>query len=267
MIRKTGFCILIVCILCVLMIGCGDGSQLENDVQDTSLQDIKEKGHFVLGINKGLPPLSYIDRNGENTGFDLELMTEVAKRMGVEIQIKSENYESGLEYLKNGEVDILNGLSIGESEEIDYSIPYIDSGSLILVRSDSQLMTDNLENKKIGVVLNSKGHDILTSDDTFLNSVSELLTYDTNQEVLTQLGVGIVDAAVVEEAFGRYIMRQRPSEFRIIDEIEGIVYGMGFRNDEDTFREEVDRILDEMKEDGTMSNISRKWFGNDLILE
>ncbi len=265
MFRKKGFYFLIVFIFSLsLLIGCGGGNQSENIVQDTSLQDIKEKGYFVLGINNDIPPLSYIDRNGEIAGFDLELMTEVAKRMEVEIQVESD-YESGLESLKTGNIDILNGLFIGDVEDIDYSNPYINNGIVILARSDLQHMDNNLENKKVGVALNSKGHSILTSGDTF--SAEEISTFETNQEVLTQLGIGTIDAAVVEGVFGRYMIKERPSEFRIINEIESDFYGMGFRKGEDNFREEVNRILGEMKEDGFMDSISRKWFGNSLVLE
>ncbi len=271
MIRKARLFILIVCVLSVIIVGCTQEEPPEDNTPDTSLQEVKEKGTFILGLYDDMPPLSFVERNDEIAGFDLELMTEVANRMGLKIQVETINSENGFLKLINKEVDVINGVIIDTetetNEEIEFSKPYVDNRSIMLVRSDSDIQSkDSMQNRTVGLVSNSEGYHIIDEDKPFVESIAEIVEYDTDQEAMTQLGIGAIDAAVVKETFGKYVIKQRPSEFRIIDEMGSELHGIGFRKEEDTFREEMDRIINEMKEDGTLERISKKWFGNNLIL-
>lgn len=267
---KKSFLIILMISLFVL-VGCGQLKQSENQAkEDTSLNDIKDKGSFVLGISDSMPPLGFVDRNGEMAGFDLDLMKEVATRMSLELQVQVYQ-ENGISELKSKDIDVLSGFSIipENQKNMSFSKPFLNKDCLVIIRKDSNIQSvDDFKDKKIGVQINSDSQNIIEANETIKTTVSELIPFETNQKAIMELGTGKIDAVIVDYVFGKYIIAERPSEFKLFNEILGnFVYGFGFRISDNTFRIEVDRVLDEMKEDGTLENISRKWFGEDIVLQ
>ncbi len=75
-----------------------------------------------------------------------------------------------------------------------------------------------------------------------------------------------VDAVVVDEVVGRYYISKKPNVFKVLDEdFGGESYGVGFRKTDNSFREAVDKALDEVIKDGTADKISEKWFGKGIL--
>jgi len=72
---------------------------------------------------------------------------------------------------------------------------------------------------------------------------------------------------VVDEIVGRYYIKKKPDVGRVLDEHVGEEkYGVGLRKSDKSFLNELDKVLDEMKADGTAAEISKKWFGEDLVI-
>ena len=77
---------------------------------------------------------------------------------------------------------------------------------------------------------------------------------------------GRIDAVIVDEILGKYYMTKNPNIFRVLEDDFGEEeYGVGMRLEDKKLVEEINRILKEMKEDGTMAEISTKWFGEDIV--
>lgn len=81
------------------------------------------------------------------------------------------------------------------------------------------------------------------------------------------LQIGRLDAVVVDEMHGRYYyISKKPDVYRVLDEELGWEqYGVGVRKEDESFLAELNRILDELKADGTAEAISIKWFGENVI--
>lgn len=251
-------------IFSLIIAGCS--KNVPEDIEDTSLEDIKEKGYMVLGINDQIPPLSFTDRNEQLSGFDVELVQEIAKRLGVDLNYEV-NAQDGIMELENNNIDLLTGITISEDiqEKIGYSNSYLHNRYLYVVRKDSDITSINsLSNKKIGMledVLNQ-----LDSEKHVWLGNNEVLTYASKQEVLMALGLGKIDAIVMDEWFVKYFNTQRPSEFKWLDEsIDNGSFCIAFRKNDVLLTEEVNRIIDEMKNEGFIENLSRKWFGERVI--
>ena len=74
-----------------------------------------------------------------------------------------------------------------------------------------------------------------------------------------------LDAVVVDEILVRYYMKKAPGKYKVLKEDLGKeVVGVGFRKDDKEFAARIDKILDEMKKDGTCKKISMQWFGTDI---
>jgi len=237
---------------------------------DDSLQKIKEEGKFVLGLDDNFPPMGFRDESGNIVGFDIDLAKEVANRMGVEVELKPVEWDGIIFSLKNGTIDVIwNGLTITEerAKQIAFSTPYLDNRQIIIVKKDSPINTKaDLANKVVGLQLGSSSENALNSEPDVVETLKEVRQFSNNVEALMDLEIGRVDAVVVDEIVGRYYISKKPDVYRVLMENFGQeIYGVGLRMEDEAFLNELNRILDEMKADGTAKEISEKWFGEDIV--
>ncbi len=131
---------------------------------DDSLSKIKAKGRLVVGINAEFAPFEFHAMvNGKDTvvGFDLDMAKDIAKDMGVELELKELAFDALLTTLQSGQVDIIiSGLSATEERRktVDFTIPYY-KGTNVVLTTKANLGKFNsfgdLKDKKIGVQLSS----------------------------------------------------------------------------------------------------------------
>jgi polar amino acid transport system substrate-binding protein len=113
MIKKIITVFITLFIISSLFIGCG-----AKDTAADSLEEIKKKGEFVVGLDDSFPPMGFRDENGEIVGFDIDLAKEAAKRMGVKVVFKPVDWDGVLMSLNNKDIDVIwNGLSINEERK------------------------------------------------------------------------------------------------------------------------------------------------------
>ena len=111
--------------------GCGDQKQ-------QAQQKLPDK--VVIGLDDNFPPMGFRDESGKIIGFDIDLATEAAKRLGVEVEFKPIDWDSKEAALKSKQVDMLwNGLTITDErkQQIAFSKPYCNNAQILVVRSDS----------------------------------------------------------------------------------------------------------------------------------
>ena len=131
---------------------------------DDSLAKIKAKGRLVVGINAEFAPFEFHAMvNGKDTivGFDLDLARDIAKDMGVELELKELSFDALLTTLQSGQVDvIISGLSATEERRktVDFSDTYY-KGVQVLLTTKGNLgkfnKFDDLKDKKLGIQLSS----------------------------------------------------------------------------------------------------------------
>ena len=240
--------------------------------KDDSWQKIKQAGKFIVGLDDAFAPMGFRDEKGELVGFDIDLAKEAAKRMGVSVEFKPVEWDGIVMSLNNGDIDaIWNGLTITESrkKEINFTKPYMSNRQIIMVKSGSIIKgKSDLADKVVGVQMNSSSDEALSADKTTANSLKEIRRYQDNAVALMDLSAGRLDAVVVDEILGRYYMTKKPGEYTILtDNFGEEQYGVGVRKSDGTFLEELNKVLDEMKSDGTAGEISKKWFGEDIVLK
>lgn len=250
----------------LLFSGCGQTKQ----AGDNSLNDIKQKGQFIVGLDDSFPPMGFKDDKGEIVGFDIDLAKEAAKRMGVKVVFKPVQWDGVLLSLNNKDIDVIwNGLTVTDKrkEQIDFSKIYLQNKQIIVVKNDSTIKgKKDLSGKKVGLQLGSSSETALNDDKTTSSTLKEVKKYSDNTEALMDLNQGRVDAVVVDEVVGRYYISKKPGLYKVLDEDFGKEdYGVGIRKTDKSFKEELDKTLDAMKADGTANKISQKWFGKDIV--
>ncbi|MDP0489006.1 MAG: amino acid ABC transporter substrate-binding protein [Fusobacterium sp. JB021] len=233
--------------------------------KENSLARVKKEGKFIIGLDDTFAPMGFRDENGEIVGFDIDLAKETAKRMGVKVEFKPCEWDGILFELNGGKIDMVwNGMSITPAREkqASFSKPYYQGGQVIFTKKDNKISkVDQLAGKVVGLQLGSTGDYALQNSSVF-TKVKKVKKYGTLVESLMDLEAGRLDAVIAaSSAGGYYNSKNKTLAMSSESLLEGDGSGVAFRKKDVSLREEIDRIIDEMKRDGTYKKISVKWFG------
>ena len=253
------------CMMLVLAVtalaGCGS---------DTAKKEEAKK--IVVGLDDSFPPMGFKDENNEIVGFDIDLAKEAAKRLGREVEFKAIDWNSKEAELKSGRVDILwNGLDITEKrkENMLFSDPYMDNRQIVFVAKGKNVAIASeadLAGKTIGTQSGGTTEEYFENNPELKASMTEVKYYPDYINAFMDLENGRIDAAVGDEIIGRYYISKHPDEIEAINTVIGEVsqFGFAFRKDDQALRDEVQKVFDDMKADGTVAKISQKWFAEDI---
>jgi len=253
------------CMMLVLAVtalaGCGSNSAQK-----------EESKKIVVGLDDSFPPMGFKDEKNEIVGFDIDLAKEVAKRLGREVEFKAIDWNSKEAELKSGRVDILwNGLDITDKrkENMLFSEPYMDNRQIVFVAKNGKLSVAgeaDLAGKTIGTQSGGTTEEYFENKPELKSSMKEVKYYPDYINAFMDLENGRLDAVVGDEIIGRYYISKHPDEIQAIDTVIGTVsqFGIAFRKDDQKLRDEVQKVFDEMKADGTVAKISEKWFAKDI---
>lgn len=243
------------------------GAAATESKADESYDKVIEAGKLVLGLDATFKPMGYTDENDNIVGFDIDLATEVCKRMNIKLETYGVNWDTKEIDLDAGTIDcIWNGLSVSPArkEQMLMSDPYMKNEMIFTVNADSELKTlDDLKGKTIAVQNGSTAQEILAKSDLAADiTVNELAT---NVEALNQLEMGMCDAVFLDSVVAKYEINTSKKAFTIMEEgLEEEEYAIGFRKGDQALCDKVEEVLSEMKADGTVEKISTKWFGSDI---
>ncbi len=233
----------------------GEGAKAEGDT-------------FIVGFDQDLPPMGFLGDDGEYIGFDLELAQEVANRLGLIYQPQPIAWDAKDMELETGNIDcIWNGFTMnGREENYTWSEPYMDNSQVIVVDPDSGITSlADLAGKVVEAQVDSSAQAALEDDPELSATFAQMVTTPDYNTAFMDLEQGAVDAIAMDSVMASYQIQQRNLDFVILDEtLASEVYGVGFKKGNTGLRDQVQAVLEEMAADGTMKEISEKWFGQDV---
>jgi polar amino acid transport system substrate-binding protein len=236
---------------------------------DTSLEDLKKRGVFVLGLDDSFPPLGFRDENNEIVGYDIDLAKEVAKRLGVTFKAQPIDWDAKEMELNTGKIDcIWNGFTITKDREnaLAFTKPYLNNEQVLVVKSDSGIISlAGMAGKVIGLQSGSSAQEAVEGNTTFLSSLKKQVTFKDNVTALNDLEIGGVDGVVMDSVVANYSITKTGKPLTVINEpLAKEEYGVAFRKSNIALRDEVQKTLEAMQQDGTVTALSNKWFGRDV---
>ncbi len=239
------------------------------DKVEESTDTIMAKGKLVMGLDDGFPPMGFKDDKGEIVGFDIDLAREATKRMGLELELKSIDWNSKALLINKGDIDVIwNGFTASEDrrKQMNFTDAYLQNKQILVVAGDSTITNKSeLKDKVLGLQLGSTSQQALDKDKATKDSLKEVRDYSDNVKALLDLKIGRVDAVLVDEVVGKYYKSQKPEDYKILEDDFGEEeYVIGVRKGEAEFLEKLNQTLKEIKEDGTEAEISKKWFNEDI---
>ncbi|WP_304331293.1 basic amino acid ABC transporter substrate-binding protein [Brachyspira innocens] len=224
-------------------------------------QKKEEKNKLYVGTNAEFEPFEY--REGDNiVGFDIDLINEIAKLIGAEIEVVDMQFDGLLPALEAKKIDlIVAGMTATEERKkfVNFSEPYYNSKQSIVVLSNNTDITtfDNFAGKKVGVVLGYTG-DILVSEMTNV----EVQKFNATSETILALKSQKVDAVVLDyEPAKNYVAQNK--ELKLIETDSATEeYSIAMRKDDTELLTKVNDALKTLKENGTYETLLGKYFAN-----
>ena len=237
------------------------------DGEDT-LAKIKEKGTLTIAMEGVWQPWTYHDETGALTGFDVEVGALIAEGLGVQPEYVETAWDGILAGVDSGRFDIAcNGVGFTEkrAESYNFSDIYVYTQMVLVVRDDNEDIQsiEDLNGRKTANSPNS------TYADTALAAGAEVVYVDTLGETMEMLQQGRVDATLNDrDSVDSYLAEHPEAKIKIAVTVAGepVAIPMKKGAESEALKAEIDRVLQEARENGKLAELSIKYFGTDLTV-
>lgn len=258
---KRILCFCLAFVLTVAVCGCGSGAP------DSSLEQVSDRKVIIMGFDNSFEPMGFEDSKGTYFGYDIDIGREIAKRLGVTLNLQVIKPETSGSELINRTVDFLgNSMSASKQQEKEfkYSNTIFKNAIVAVVMADSEYKGfSDLKGKSIAAVEGSLSMAALDENKT-LKTDSKIIKVQTSGAALAELLNRRADAMVVDESFARYQISRGVNIKILENKIKAVDYKLVFRKADKSLVKKINKILGEMKKEGKLSEISNKWFGDDF---
>ncbi|GAA0796382.1 ABC transporter substrate-binding protein [Clostridium sp. AF19-22AC] len=279
--RKLALALAATLMLSTALTGCGSKEDTAKDSGSSEKKETKSKTEvvneekaegdkFTLGFDASFPPYGYKDDDGEYVGFDLDLAQEVCDRNGWELVKQPIDWDAKDMELSSGTIDcIWNGFTMnGREDDYTWSDPYVDNSQVVVVAEDSGIKSlEDLAGRIVEVQADSSALAALEGDqkelaDTF-GQLTQVPDYNT---AFMDLEAGAAEAVAMDVGVAKYQIASRNGGYITLDEtISSEQYAVGFNKGNEKLRDQVQKTLNEMADDGTFMTIAKKWGVEDSV--
>ncbi len=223
--------------------------------------DLVSEGALTVCSDIPYPPFE-MQQGGKYTGFDIDLMREIAKGMGLKLAVKDTGFDalqSGLT-LNAGECDVAaSAMTITEDREenLDFSQPYYDSQQSLLVPEGSDIQAiEDLAGRKVGVQQGTTGK---TYTEQNAPSDAEIVSFPSDGEMFQAIKAGQVDALLQDLPVN--VNHQQSGGFTIVEQYStGEQYGFAVKQDNTEVLQAVNKELQKLRQNGTYEQVYDRYF-------
>ncbi len=235
------------------------------DTEKDLLTQIKERGTLLIGTEGTYAPYTYHDETGELVGYDVEVAKAIAEKLGIKAEFIESNWDSLIAGLDAERYDVvMNQVTITDErlKKYDFSTPYtISRAALIVDKDNDDIKTfEDLSGKKSAQSLTSNYASlaeqygaVIISADGFSKAVELVTTGRTHATINDQV------------SFYDFLKQQPDASVKLVDTLDDASKNaVLFRKGNDTLVEAINKAFDELTQDGTLTQISVKYFGEDV---
>ena len=234
---------------------------------DDLLAQIKERGSIIVAMEGTWAPWTYHDEDDNLVGYDVEVAQNIAEKLGVDVEFIEGAWDGLLAGLDAGRYDIMvNGVGVTDerAEKYNFSTPYAYNKTAVIVRGDYDEISsmEDLKGKKTANTISSTYAAQAEAYGATVTGVDDL-----NQTIELLLSKRIDATLNAEVVFNDYKKEHPEADVKIAtysDEVEEIAIPIRKGDDTVTLLDAVNNALDEMAKDGTLTELSEKYFGMDI---
>ena len=265
--KKTTPISLILIICLTALTGCAAKSSADAD----HLGRVKEAGKITIATEGAWSPFTYHDeKTNELTGFDVEVAREIAKRIGVEAEFAEGDFDGGLTGVSQGTFDMMaNGVDVTpeRSQTFDFTDAYAYDRAVVVAKADNTDISSfsDLNGK---TTANSVGSTYAQMGEDNGAVVQNVPTLGETMELVKN---GTADATInANTSVQDYINTTGDTSIKVVAvdrDVTSYAIPMKKGPDNDSLRKAINEAIAEMKKDGTLSELSIRFFGSDITQE
>ena len=252
--------------------GCGSSSKSDNSDKKTEETDKTEDKEKVVVVTAGTgEPYSLLSDDGKTwTGIDAEMWAEIEKRTGWEVEVKQAAFDALWGELDTERADVAANCFAVKKERADKynaTIPYYGDAQCVIVNEDSSYKTlEDLKGKTIGCTNGQAAQTII--EDAAKEIGFEVKLYEDSAVGMNDLVLGRIDAyANTTTNVNAFTHNHDEAKFRFFDEnlmANNVAYFLPKTDRGEKLTEELNKVLQDMLDDGTVAKITEKWMFADM---
>lgn len=231
------------------------------DVKNESAKTIR------VGSSGTYYPFTFMEGN-QVKGFEIDLWAEIGERLGYKIEHKTASFSGLFGMLDSDKIDVIsNQITITEErkEKYYFSDPYVESGAQIVISLDNNSIKSigDLKGLNVGVDLGSNYEELLKGKESGAN----IITYQSTDAAFNDLIIGRIHAVVIDKISALINIDEKKLPLQLAGEpFEKVENALVFKktSENEKLIKEVNQALNDMKEDGTLQQISNKWLSTDV---
>jgi L-cystine transport system substrate-binding protein len=272
-IQKFRTALLFITMLAVLA-GCSSGNASnESDTASASGQDKVKK--IIVGTGTQFPNVCFIDENGKLTGYDVELIREIDKRLPeYEFEFSTMEFKNLLLSLETKKIDLIaHQMEVNEERQAkflfnDEAYNIFPNKIVVSEKNQDVKSIEDLKGKKLIVGATSNAAVLAEKWNAANGNAIDIVYSGAGEDTNTQIKTGRVDATISTQFAIDYQNKVVDAQLKTVGEAlsNSKVYFI-LNKDEEELKTKIDEALKSIKEDGTLSKLSTEWLGADYTVE
>jgi polar amino acid transport system substrate-binding protein len=236
------------------------------------IDEVKARGVLHAGVKNDAPHMGFVDEKGNLAGFEIDLITDIARRLGVKLEFEPVKASNRVQLLQQKKIDlIIATVSHYRAREkvVDFTIPYLYTPQTLLVKANSGITSmADLVGKRVGVDAGSGAVKKVPQ----VQPQATVQSFQGWPEAFFALQRGTVDAVATDNILlaGLRVAAPNPTDYVLLTKggfYSGGYYAIAVRENDSKSRDELNFLLQDQWLDGTWQKAFDKWLGKDSTLK
>ena len=249
-------------------------TQKASDPKQDNWEKYQQQNSITVGFDNTFVPMGYEEKNGQYSGFDIDLAKLVSEKLGIQVHFQPIDWDMKETELQNGTIDaIWNGYSATDErrEKVAFTIPYMQNTQVIVSKKTSNIRSvEDMKDKVLGAQTGSSGYlDFEAQPELLKNHVKnqDADQYQSFNEALIDLKNDRIDALLIDRVYANYYLASEGimDDYEIFPAgFESESFAVGVRKSDQTLQEQLNQAFVALYQEGKFQEISQKWFGENI---
>ena len=249
-------------------------TQKVSDPKEDNWAKYQKQGSITIGFDNTFVPMGFEEKNGQYSGFDIDLAQAVSEKLGIQIKFQPIDWDMKETELQNGTIDaIWNGYTATDErkEKVAFTIPYMENQQVLVSKKSQNIHSiQDMTDKVLGAQAGSSGYlNFERQPELLKNRVKDQKAnqYQSFNEALIDLKNDRIDALLIDRVYANYYLQSEGilNDYNVFSAgFESEAFAVGVRPADKTLLAALNQAFISLYQEGKFQEISQKWFGEDV---